>query len=114
MSEKIYDMQPLNTLVDGNEKFRKYLIELFIQTTPPILDDLKNSLLANDHEGIYAHTHKVKPTLDSMGMFSLRPIVQEIMSMAKSKTINSRLEELIVELNNKVHLAIDQLNKNEL
>ena len=114
MQEKIYDLQPLNALVDGNDKFRQYLIELFIQTTPPILEDLKNSLLINDLEGVYAHTHKVKPTLDSLGMFSLRPIVEGIMKQVKTKNKDNTLENLVETLCHKVTLAIEQLQLNEL
>ena len=114
MSNQIYDLQPLNALVDGNEKFRKYLIELFIQTTPPILEDLKNSIIAKDFDGIYAHTHKVKPTLDSMGMVCLRKTVEELLSGSKSKRNIKDLQPLVDNLCLQVMGAIQQLQTNEL
>ena len=114
MSEKIYNLEPLSVLVDGNEKFKKYLIELFIQTTPPILIDLKTALDSKDYSNVYAHTHKVKPTLDSMGMISLRPLVEEIMSLSKSSSPGNDLNNLVDDLCQKVSIAIDQLQANEL
>jgi len=114
MSEKIYDLEPLTALVDGNEKFKKYLIELFIQTTPPILEDLKKALENGDVTEVYAHTHKVKPTLDSMGMKSLRPIVDEIMAISKKKGSIDKLRSPVEILCNQVSTAIGQLQSNEL
>ncbi|MBC7388643.1 MAG: Hpt domain-containing protein [Opitutaceae bacterium] len=114
MAALIYDLTPLNALVDGNEKFRKYLIELFIQTTPPILEDLKASLNLKDFEGIYAHTHKVKPTLDSMGMIGLRKTVDDIMKYSKMKVNLPELQLLINHLCSEIGLAITQLQTNEL
>lgn len=114
MEKLIYDLTPLNALVDGNEKFRRYLIELFIQTTPPILEDLKASLKLEDFEGIYAHTHKVKPTLDSMGMVGLRKTVNDIMKYSKVKENHFELQSLIDHLCSEIGLAIKQLETNEL
>ena len=114
MTELLYDLQPLNAMVDGNEKFRKYLIELFIQTTPPILEDLNSSLAAKDYDGIYAHTHKVKPTLDSMGMVSLRKTVENLLQGSKHKKSLEELEPLVKKLCSHVNKAIEHLQLNEL
>lgn len=114
MSEKLYDLEPLNVLVDGNEKFRKYLIELFIQTTPPILQDIKSSLEAEDWDNVYAHSHKVKPTLESMGMYALKPLINEIMQESKRRVSSPELTSKVSQLCATIDEAISQLQKDEL
>lgn len=114
MADKLYDLEPLNNLVDGNEKFRKYLIELFIQTTPPILQDIHQSFEALDWTNLYAHTHKLKPTLDSMGIYSMRTVVNDILQNAKAHTGGIKLEENVKTLCTTVESVILQLQTNEL
>lgn len=114
MSEKLYDLEPLNTLVEGNEKFRKYLIELFIQTTPPILHDLKSSFDAGDFTSLYAHAHKLKPTLDSMGIYTMKQVVNDILQQAKSQKGGETLKGNVQTLCQTIDTAILQLQNNEL
>ena len=114
MADKLYDLEPLNNLVDGNEKFRKYLIELFIQTTPPILQDIKQSWEAMDWTNLYAHTHKLKPTLDSMGIYSMKPVVNDILQSAKTHTDGEKLKEYVAQLCHTVDSVILQLQTYEL
>ncbi len=114
MTEKLYDLEPLNTLVDGNEKFRKYLIELFIQSTPPILEDIRASFREEDWTSLYAHLHKLKPTLDSMGIYTMKQVLHEIMSQAKSKKGNAGLGNQVHHLCGTIEQVILQLQNNEL
>lgn len=114
MADKLYDLEPLNNLVDGNEKFRKYLIELFIQTTPPILQDIRESFGAQDWTNLYAHTHKLKPTLDSMGIYSMKTVVNDILQSAKEHSGGAKLEEDVKNLCITVESVIFQLQTNEL
>jgi HPt (histidine-containing phosphotransfer) domain-containing protein len=114
MSDKLYDLEPLNILVDGNDKFRKYLIELFVETTPPIVTDIKNSFKSQDWESLYAHTHKIKPTLESMGIYTMKTVVNDIMHSAKHKKGVDGLGGLVDTLCHTLDQAILQLKMHEL
>ena len=114
MDNKLYDLEPLNTLVDGNEKFRKYLIELFTQTTPPILSDIKTSFEQEDWDSLYAHTHKLKPTLESMGIYTMKYVVNEILHEAKNRRSGTGLKAMVDKLCFTVDQAILQLKIHEL
>jgi len=114
MIAPIYDLTPLNTLVDGNENFRKYLIELFNQTTPPILNDIRSSYSKKDWTELYAHAHKIKPTVESMGIYTMMPKVNHILEDAKAKCDSENLKETISLFCETIELAISQLQTNEL
>jgi hypothetical protein len=114
MAEKLYDLEPLNTLVEGNEKFRKYLIELFIQTTPPILADIQSSYKEGDWTSLYGHAHKLKPTLDSMGIYTMKEVLNTIMQHAKSKKDGADLASQVLFLCTTIDNVIVQLQHNEL
>jgi hypothetical protein len=114
MPTKLYDLTPLNTLVDGNESFRKYLIELFNETTPPIINDIKSSYQQKDWVGLYAHSHKIKPTIESMGIYSMMPEINIILEEAKNKRDSDSLKSTIYNFCKTIENTIEQLQTNEL
>lgn len=114
MHTKLYDLTPLNELVDGNESFRKYLIELFNQTTPPIINDIKTSYQKKDWTELYAHSHKIKPTIESMGIYSMMPLINSILEEAKKKTDSDSLKNNVELFCETIENTITQLQTNEL
>ena len=114
MDAKLYDLTPLNILVDGNELFRKYLIELFNETTPPIINDIKSSYLEKDWIGLYAHSHKIKPTVESMGIYLMMPVINTILEEAKKKTDSILLKSMVDNFCETIENTIVQLQTNEL
>lgn len=114
MNDKLYDLTPLNTLVDGNESFKKYLIELFNETTPSIIKDIKYSYQNKDWEGLYAHSHKIKPTVESMGIYSMMPEINAILEEAKKKRDSDSLRTMIDNFCETIENTITQLQTNEL
>jgi hypothetical protein len=114
MNDKLYDLTPLNVLVDGNESFRKYLIELFNETTPPIIEDIKSSYLKKDWVELYAHSHKIKPTIESMGIYSMMPLINHILEEAKKKCDSDLLKNNVENFCKTIENTIIQLQTNEL
>lgn len=114
MTTKLYDLTPLNELVDGNESFRKYLIELFNETTPPIISDIKSSYQNKDWVGLYAHSHKIKPTVESMGIYSMMPAINTILEEAKKKSDSDSLKNTVYNFCETIENTIVQLQTNEL
>ena len=114
MNAKLYDLTPLNALVDGNELFRKYLIELFNETTPPIINDIKCSYQQKDWVGLYAHSHKIKPTVESMGIYSMMPAINIILEEAKKKCDSDSLKNTVSNFCKTIENTILQLQTNEL
>jgi hypothetical protein len=114
MNDRLYDLTPLNALVDGNESFKKYLIELFNETTPPIIQDIKSSYQNKDWVGLYAHSHKIKPTVESMGIYSMMPAINAILEEAKKKRDSDSLKTMIDNFCETIENTIIQLQTDEL
>ena len=114
MSEKLYNLEALNALVDGNEQFRRTLIELFNQTTPPILEDIQESSLKNDWNALYLHLHKIKPTIDSLGIQKAKPLLTKMMEESKKEKFNPAIGEMVSQFCGILQETIEQLKMNEL
>ena len=114
MAEKLYDLEALNVLVDRNEKFKRNLIELFNQTTPAILEDIQKSYTSKDWNGLYSHLHKIKPTIESMGIHSMKPLIHKMMEKTKNVQDSEKLGQMLTEFCRTIEVVIEQLKTNEL
>jgi len=114
MSVILYDLSPLNELVDGNDAHKTMLIELFVEITPEISNDIKESYAKKDLPEVYAHTHKLKPTLQTMGINTARALVENILESCKRKEDSMMLAENIEKLCEILDKVILQLKEKEL
>ena len=67
----------------GDEGFIKKMVALFIETVPQNMQDLKNALQAENWEQVGKTAHKLKSTIDSMGIKSIRQEIRTVEANAK-------------------------------
>ncbi len=67
----------------GDEGFIKKMVALFIETVPQNMQELKNALEAENWEQVGKTAHKLKSTIDSMGIKSIRQEIRTVESNAK-------------------------------
>jgi HPt (histidine-containing phosphotransfer) domain-containing protein len=71
----LFDLTNLEYIADGNTDFVKKMIELFLGQTPPILVQMKLALEQNDLATFCGLAHKMRPSLDNLGIVSLKEVV---------------------------------------
>ncbi len=71
----LFDLSNLEYIADGNTDFVKKMIELFLGQTPPILVQMKLALEQNDLATFCGLAHKMRPSLDNLGIVSLKEVV---------------------------------------
>src|SRR5580692_11315195 len=69
---RLYDLTMVQSVSGGDEGFIKKMVALFIETVPQNIQDLKNALEASNWEQVGKTAHKLKSTIDSMGIKSIR------------------------------------------
>jgi len=84
--EKLTNLDYLKMLSDNSESFFREFIELFLKNTPETLDDLKKQLHNKNWEGVRQAAHKVKPSLNYMGMKDASKLAADIEMCAKELT----------------------------
>lgn len=108
---KLYDLATIRSISGGDESFVKKMVTLFIDTVPPDLNKLKDALAGQDWPVVGATAHKLKPTLDSMGIIKVKQDIRVIETNARA---NQLLEDMPVLVNNvisTVEAAIDQMKE---
>jgi len=106
---KLYDLSMVETISGGDKGFIVKMVQLFIETMPQNLKDLQNALTEQTWEMVGKHAHKMKSTIDSMGIVALKEDIRTVESSGKHKTdldavpalvdrIASILDQCIVQL----------------
>jgi HPt (histidine-containing phosphotransfer) domain-containing protein len=74
----------LDSVTGGDEKFKKELIDVFIQQLPTLLVGLEKALQDKDYKQLSAIAHKTKSSVALMGIESLRTDMAELEQKAKT------------------------------
>jgi two-component system, sensor histidine kinase len=96
--EKLFDLSKLIGLSRGDESFVETTIKLFIQETTESLEQINNASLTSDFKKIGSVAHKLKSSVDVMGIHSLKNTILQIESLTAFNRSSNELDVLIQEL----------------
>lgn len=97
--EKLYDLKYLNDILGGDKKQMKKMIELFIEITPSILERMNFHFNSGDLKKLASEAHKLKPSLDALGIASLRKEIRILEQSGDEENDINRLSEKLHNLN---------------
>ena len=109
ISHKIYDLTDLRVISRGNEAFVIKMIKMFIDQTPLHLADMENRYHENDYKGMAAVAHKIKPSIDNMGIISLKEVIREIEKSGKIGNADDRIPGLLQKVVTDIGKVIEVL-----
>jgi HPt (histidine-containing phosphotransfer) domain-containing protein len=109
LTEKLYDLTMVLSVSGGDESFIKKMVALFVQTVPKNVDDLVAALKKEDWDQVSKLAHKLKSTIDSMGINSLKTVIREVEAFAKQKELLEKVPALVEKIVVIVNKCIEQL-----
>ncbi len=110
----LYNLEVLHQQSGGNVAFMKRMVTLFIQTTPPTLDELQGSIKARDVKKAQSLAHKLKPSIDLLRIDSEKDRVREIEKMEYNTFRSAAGKETIGKFIETLSLVTAQLQKDEI
>ena len=108
-SEKLYDLTMVESISGGDQVFIKKMVQLFVDTMPQNLNDLQQALKEQNWEMVGKHAHKMKSTIDSMGITSLKDDIRAVEAGGKTNTNLERLPVLIEKVATTLAQCITQI-----
>jgi hypothetical protein len=84
-NSRLYDLSMVQSVSGGDEGFIQRMVALFIETVPQNVQDLKKAMLEEDWEQVGKTAHKLKSTIDSMGIKSIRQEIRTVEANARQK-----------------------------
>lgn len=74
----LYDLSKLIELSRGNDAFVKKMVNLFVEQTRLSLEQFKEAISQSNHERIKEVAHRIKPSIDNMGIVSLKNVIRVV------------------------------------
>ena len=103
----LFDLSMFNGIAGPGSEFRNKMVLLFLKTMPEDMKQLKQALQNGDADTIYRTSHRMKPTIDTMGIQPLKEVIRRIEILGREKTISAETADLIIE----TEKVLDQVYK---
>ncbi len=105
ISEKLYDLSLVNEIADNNQEFIKSLLQIYLDTIPATSKELLHELSLQNWEQAGKLAHKLKSTIDTMLMVSIKDDIRTIEHCGKT----NENTHLMLPLAQKVDAIIHQV-----
>ena len=106
---RLYDLSMVQSVSGGDETFIRKMVTLFIETVPQNIVDLQAALTAENWEQVGKTAHKLKSTIDSMGIKSLRQDIRTVEANARQKESLQDVPPLVANIDAVIRECIGQL-----
>jgi HPt (histidine-containing phosphotransfer) domain-containing protein len=107
--DKLYDLEQLNAIAAGNEDFVTKMVNMFLEMTPGLVGRIEAGLQTQDWAEVQSAAHKMKPSVDMMGIKSLHDVVRAIEGNAKTNSNLEQIPELYFKLSETLDNVYEQL-----
>lgn len=108
-SMALYDLSKLNAMSKHDNAFIKKIMNLFIVEATASLEEINKAIRINDFAKLKSLAHRMKPSIDNLGIHSLRNEIREIEALALKHESSERLTQLIEVLNDTLIKVIASL-----
>lgn len=107
--EKLYSLSQLESLSGGDETFINKMVEMFLELTPQTIDVLKESYATDELETMGGAAHKIKPTIDMMGIESLKQSIRDLEQYGKNRSHLELIPGLLTDVCETLEKVVEQL-----
>ena len=114
-SSNVYSLSKIEEISRGDQEFVHNMIEIFVEHTPTSIRELENALEIRDYLAVSKIAHRIKPSIENMGINQLKGEAKEIELYAKSDSIDHNLLKKKLEFFNQTLLSvIEEIKKDHL
>lgn len=106
-----YNLSKVYALSDNDPEFVNEILTLFVTEVPEDMIQIKEGIKKKDHKHAYAYAHKIKPTLDLLGMNVAFEEILQIEAWTKSEGKKKDIKETFKSVKSQVNEAIKEIKK---
>lgn len=108
---ELYDLSMVDAISGGDKSFINKMLQLFLGTVPPTLNEMRVACDAADWLALSKLAHKLKSTIDSMGIASLKQDIRLVEHNGKSGQGVEELPSLVRRITEVMHEVMRQVKK---
>jgi len=106
-----YNLSKVYALSDDDPEFVKQIITLFVTEVPQDLKQIELGIKNKDHKQTYAYAHKIKPTLDLLGLSMAYEEILNVEAWTKIEGKKKEIEATFISIQDQVDKAIKEIKK---
>lgn len=106
-----YNLSKVYEISENDTEFAVQIVNLFLSEVPDEIKSIKVGIDEKDYTRIYAASHKIKPSLDLLGMDIAYEENLQIMTWAKAQGKRKEIIEVFKSLKERIDLAVKEIKK---
>ena len=106
-----YNLAKVYALSDNDPEFVNQIISLFVTEVPLDLLQIKLGIKTKDHKLAYSYAHKIKPTLDLLGMDQAFQEILQIEAWTKTEGKKKEIKDTYDSVESQIEKAVKEISK---
>lgn len=106
-----YNLAKVYALSDNDPEFVMQIISLFVTEVPQDLTQIKLGIKTKDHKLAYAYAHKIKPTLDLLGMTVAFEEILQVEAWTKREGKRKEINDIYDSIELQIEKAVKEIKK---
>ena len=106
-----YNLSKVHAISDNDPEFARQIVVLFTEEVPAEMVKIKEGLKEKDYSMVYHAAHKIKPTLDLLGMDIAYEDVLAVEKWSRAEGKKKEIKETVKSLKNHIALTLKELKK---
>ncbi len=106
-----YNLAKVYALSDNDPEFVKQIITLFVTEVPEDMKQIDQGIKNKDHKLAYSYAHKIKPSLDLLGMTVAFEEILQVEAWTKREGKRKEIEHTFESIQSQVEKAVKEIKK---
>jgi HPt (histidine-containing phosphotransfer) domain-containing protein len=106
-----YNLAKVYALSDNDPEFVMQIITLFVTEVPEDMKQIELGIKEKDHKLAYAYAHKIKPTLDLLGMSVAFEEILQVEAWTKREGKRKEINDTFESIKSQVEKAVKEIKK---
>lgn len=107
----LYDLGMVRSVSGGDETFVLKMVDLFLSTIPQSLSEIRQQCDSKDWEALGKSAHKLKSTIDSLGILSLKQDIRLLEKYGRNKENISGMPQLVNKILTGMESCVELVRK---
>ena len=106
-----YNLAKVYALSDNDPEFVMQIITLFVTEVPQDMKQIDLGIKTKDHKLAYAFAHKIKPSLDLLGMTVAFEEILQVEAWTKREGKRKEITDTFESIQSQVEKAVKEIKK---
>ena len=106
-----YNLAKVHAISENDTDFAMHILKLFVQEVPKDLLELKEAINAKNYQAGYSFAHKIKPSLDLLGMTIAFDESVVVENWTKENGKKKEIKDTFKSLESHIERAVKEIRK---